>query len=704
MDSKFIPSDHEKKIYDFWEKKGYFEAKIDPKKKPFTIILPPPNANADLHLGHAMYTYEDIMIRFKKLRGYSTFWLSGADHAGFETQFVFEKHLKKQDKSRFDYDRETLYKMIWDFVIKNRGTMETQLRALGFSLDWSKTLFTLDEKIVSTVYKTFKKLHDDGLIYRSKRLVNYCTFDGTSFSDLEVLDKEVEVERGLFHLEYSIKGGGSITVATTRPETMFGDVALMVHPKDKRYSSLIGKIALIPVINKEIPIITDEYVDMDFGTGAVKVTPAHDFNDFEIGKKHNLPSIQVIGFDGKLYGTGTKYDGMRVAPARALLEEDLKLEAKKHTLVLKTCYKCGKTLEPLPLAQWYVKVKPLADNALEALKKKETVIVPKKFEKHALNWLTNFHDWNISRQIVWGIRIPAWKCEDCSEWTVTDGQAPSSCIHCKKSNLVQDEDTFDTWFSSGQWPVATLKALGEDYFNYFYPTSVMETGYDILPWWVCRMMMLGIYMTGETPFNTIFLHGLIRDSKGAKMSKSRGNVVNPMIMIEKYGADALRAALIFGTGEGNDISFSEDKVRSMRNFANKIWNMGRFLMMTRHSGAQAIESQVDPIGHSVPSRMTIEDLEKEFQTLKKQVMKDMEAYRFSSALNSLYEFIWHRYADFYIEQLKVEAQSGNITLTKKLEEVYLDSLVLLHPFMPFVTEALWNVFNGEERSILEEQL
>ncbi len=699
MDSKFIPADHEKNLYNFWEENGYFTAKVDSKKKPFSIILPPPNANADLHLGHAMYAYEDIMIRFKKLTGYETFWVSGADHAGFETQFVFEKHLKKEGKSRFDYDRATLYKMIWDFVVENRGKMESQLRALGFALDWSKTLFTLDERIVNTVYSTFKKLHKDGLIYRSSRLVNYCTFDGTSFSDLEV--KDVEAEGLLYQLTYQIKEGGNITVATTRPETMFGDTAIMVNPTDKRYVDVIGKTAIIPIINREIPIIADEYVDASFGTGAVKVTPAHDFNDFEIGKKHNLPSIQVIGFDGKIYGTNTEYDGLRVAAARLKLQEELNLETKKHDLVLKTCYKCAKTLEPLPLEQWYVKVKPLTDSAIKALESNETNIVPKRFEKHAHNWLTNFHDWNISRQIVWGIRIPAWKCNDCSEWTITDGDIPSSCSHCNKSSLVQDEDTFDTWFSSGQWPVATLKAIGDDYFDYYYPTSVMETGYDILPWWVCRMMMLGIYMTGKSPFQTVFLHGLIRDNKGAKMSKSKGNVVNPMLMIEKYGADALRASLIFGAAEGNDIAFSEDKVRAMRNFANKIWNIGRFLQLIKTDR----DSIVAPLlQNDDNTTQQLQELEKEFATLKKQVIKDMETYKFSQALDGLYEFLWHRYADYYIEQLKVDAQSGNIDVVKKLEEVYLECATLLHPFMPFVTEAVWKVFNGEKNSILDSTL
>ncbi len=706
MDTKFIPADHEKNLYEFWEKNGYFEAKQDAGKKPFSIVLPPPNANADLHAGHAMYVYEDIMIRMKKLQGFATFWLAGADHAGFETQFVFEKHLKKEGKSRFDYDRDTLYKMIWDFVVKNRGTMEGQLRALGFSLDWSKTLFTLDDKIVATVYKTFKKLHGDGLVYRGSKLVNYCTHCGTGFSDLEVKDEEAT--GSLYSLTYTIKEGGSITVATTRPETMFGDTAVMVNPQDPRYKDVIGKTAIIPIINKEIPIITDEYVEMEFGTGAVKVTPAHDFNDFEVGKRHNLPSVQVIGFDGKIFGTGTVYDGLRVATARPKLVEELSLIAKDHAMVVKTCYKCSRTLEPLPLEQWFVKVQPLTDSAIAALKKGETTVIPKRFEQRAFDWLENFHDWNISRQIVWGIRIPAWKCSECGEWTITDGQAPDKCVHCTGKTLVQDTDTFDTWFSSGQWPVATLKALGDDYFDYFYPTSVMETGYDILPWWVCRMMMLGIYMTGQSPFGTVFLHGMVRDGKGAKMSKSKGNVVNPMLMVEKYGADAVRASLVFGNSEGNDAPFSEDKVRAMRNFANKIWNVGRFIGMMKDADRDSsaapqndTASKPPELGKDIDSLLT--ELEKEFTILQKSTIADMESYKFSQAFNNLYEFLWHRFADYYIEQLKSEAQSGNIAVVKKLEEVYLSTLVLLHPFIPFVTEAVYKVFNGKEASILDNK-
>jgi len=694
MDKAFIPSQHEQDLYAFWEKKGFFTTKIDSKKKPFSIILPPPNANADLHLGHAMYVYEDIMIRYHKLRGFETFWMPGADHAGFETQFVFEKHLKKQDKSRFDYDRDTLYKMIWDFVSENRGKMENQLRRLGFALDWEKSQFTLDEKIIQTVYQTFKKMYEDGLIYRSERLVNYCTRCGTGFSDLEV--KYVEQNDPLYYMKY-----GPFVLATVRPETKFGDTAVAVNPKDKRYAKWVGKtIEFEGLIGKiSLKVIADDFVDPKFGTGVVKITPAHDFNDFETGKRHNLQLKQIIGFDGRLTKDTGQYAGLKVKAARIKVVEDLVQKGlmdhidEKYVHNIGTCYKCGSVLEPLPIPHWYIKVKPLTQKAIAAIQKKEVTIVPKQFEKKALQWLSDFHDWNISRQIVWGIRIPAWQCMSCNKWTITQGEAPTSCIECGNKKLVQDADTFDTWFSSSQWPTATLKALGQDYFNYFYPTTVMETGYDILPVWVCRMLMMGLYTSQKVPFKTVYLHGLIRDSKGAKMSKSKGNVINPMVMIEKYGADALRAALIFQAASGNDISFTENKVIGMRNFTNKIWNIGRFI----HMNKTVLKSKVQDKAKSE----AIADLNNEFMELEKKVEKDMKMYQFSNAFGDLYEFIWHRFADIYIERLKESVVSGNIEACRALEETYKRTLLMLHPFMPFVTEAVFKSFEGEESSLFD---
>lgn len=691
-----------------WESGGYFApVKSDKKdlpkgRKPFSILLPPPNANADLHVGHAMYVVEDIMVRFHRMMGDPTLWLPGADHAGFETQFVYEKHLAKQGKSRFDFDRETLYKDIWNFVHENRGKMENQLRRLGFSLDWSRNIFTLDPNVVNTVYGLFKQLFDEGLVYRNNRLVNYCTKDGTGFSDLEVL--YVERIDPLYYLKY-----GPFTIATVRPETKFRDTALAVNPKDKRYKMYIGQSMEIMGLLGPITmtVIPDPNVDPKFGTGIMKVTPAHDPHDFELGQKFNLPVTPIIDFRGKMDFSwflakeniepkyrerAEKYHGKKVAVARVLMVEDLKADGllvktdENYTHRVGTCWKCGTVIEPLPLEQWYVKVAPLASDAKAAIKAKKVTFVPKRFEKRAMQWLTDFHDWNISRQNVWGIRIPAWKCAACDKWTVTNGETPSNCQHCDSNTLTQDTDTFDTWFSSGQWPYATLNATGKDDYDYFYPTSVMETGYDILPWWVCRMLMLGIHQTGNVPFEAVYLHGLVRDAKGQKMSKSKGNVINPLQMIDLYGADALRMALVFGAGAGNDQALSEDKIRGMRNFANKLWNIARFVTMNIESAGKPVPLFSQKIINHPEDKKLISEL----KTLISSTTRDIEKYQFSQAAEKTYEFAWHVLADTYIEKNKERIQKGDekalMTLTYTLEII----LKLLHPFMPFVTEEIWS--------------
>ena len=701
MENKFIPKQAEEELYRFWETSGIMTGDNTSKKKPFTIILPPPNANADLHLGHAMYVYEDIMIRFHKLLGFEVLWLPGADHAGFETQYVFEKHLAKKGESRFKYDRSTLYRMIWDFVHENRPRMENQLRRLGFFLDWSRNKFTLDQDIIKIVYQTFKKLFDDGLVYRSKRLVNYCTRDGTSFSDLEI--KYVERKDPLYYIKY-----GPFVLATVRPETKFGDTALAVHPKDKRYKKWIGKeVEAEGLLGKfKIKVIADESVDPKFGTGVVKITPAHDFNDFETGKRHSLPMKQVIGFDGRLNELTGSYAGLKVKKAREIIVEDLKKKGliekidEDYTHRVATCYKCGSVIEPLPLEQLFVKIRPLADQAIGLINKKKIRFFPLRFKKTAIQWLTNFHDWNISRQIVWGIRIPAWKCSECGKWTVTEGKIPNACSSCKSANLRQDDDTFDTWFSSSQWPFATLKTAKKGDFEFFYPTSVMETGYEILPWWIVRMIMMGYFVTKQEPFKNVFLHGMVRDKKGQKMSKSKGNVVNPLEMVDKYGADALRANLIFGVAEGNDQALSEEKIIGMRNFANKIWNIGRFIHMNKISNNQFLISKQASKSNSQITKQLIKESEEE----KKQYLKSMKAYKFSQALGLMYEFLWHRFADYYIEELKEELKNGNIEVLEVLKSVYFDNLKMIHPFMPFVTEAVWQTFNGKKSSILLQML
>ncbi len=749
--------------------------------------------------------------------GDSALWLPGADHAGFETQFVFEKHLQKQGKSRFDFEREDLYRQIWNFVHENRPIMENQLRRLGFSLDWKRSKFTLDPDVVRIVYKTFKRLYEEGLIYRDLKLVNYCTYDGTSFSDLEVVHKEQKDP--LYYMKY-----GPFVLATVRPETKFGDTAVAVHPDDKRYKQYIGKeIEFDSLIGKtRLIVVGDGAVDKDFGTGVVKVTPSHDFTDFEIGKRHGLEMRQVIGFDGKLTNLAGKYKGLKVKEAREVVARDLEeaglLEKvdENYTHSIATCYKCGRVLEPLPLEQWYVKVSPLAKKGKETIRKGKIKFIPKRFEKQALMWLDNFHDWNISRQIVWGIRIPAWKCKN-DHWIVTEGETPKKCRNCNSKKLTRDTDTFDTWFSSAQWPYATLQTtyqmpkmgfhedvvpqvlngktktyrlkdhsfkVGEkvlfkntqagslfgygiiteaketkiediDYkdkthfktydsleelmdsfklrnpdrevipktkaylysyefhsleelgkistdFDRFYPTSVMETGYEILPWWVCRMIMLGLYITGDVPFKTVYLHGMVRDKKGQKMSKSKGNVVNPLEMVDKYSADAVRMALIFGASAGTDLSLSEDKIRGMRNFANKLWNIARFINTKRETlnpkseirNDQTIE-QLNNIAKNTADKKIISETEK----LIERTTKHLEKFEFNLAAEDLYEFIWHEFADKYIEDVKNRVNEDSFLV---LNSCFIIQLTLLHPFMPFITEELVGNISGNNRLLITE--
>lgn len=702
MDKIYDHKKVENNIYEEWEQKGYFKPEIHPHGKPYSIILPPPNANAPLHFGHAMYVIEDILIRYHRMKGYKTLWLPGADHAGFETQFVFEKKLASEGKSRMDYDRDTLFQMVWEYVHENRGGMEKQLRKLGFSLDWSRLKFTLDPDIVKIVYKTFKKLYNENLVYRDYRLVNYCTHDGTSFSDLEVVNEEREGT--LYHIKFPIKEGGEIVIATTRPETFLGDVAVMVHPKDERYKDVIGKTVILPLINREIPIIADGYVDMKFGTGAVKVTPNHDFNDFEIAKKHNLTFPTIIGFDGKMKDTGI-VDGLYAKEARRkivkqLQENNLLVKEEKHKMVLRLCYKCKNVLEPLPMEQWFVKMEPLAKPGLEAAKSEQVKIFPQNFEKLYNQFLENIRDWNISRQVVWGMRIPAWKCDDCDAWIVTDGELPKQCQACKSLKLTQDPDTFDTWFSSGQWPFATLQTTQPNDFETFYPTTVMETGYDILRWWVARMVMFGLYETNNVPFKHVVLHGLVLDPLGKKMSKSKGNVVNPMELVEQYGADSVRFALVYGTALGNDQILSYPKLDAMRKFSNKLWNIGRYAEFYLES--DVFKDKDIPFFESAAGLTHEEDktIIQELEATIKKVSSSIDTYRFHDAADTLYEFTWHVLADKYMEHIKDRLRNGDKEAMSVFRHVFLNVLKLLHPFMPFLTEELWSKMPGEKNDML----
>lgn len=670
MDPQYDHTKYESDIYKKWEDSGAFSPNQQSaiSNKSFVIIMPPPNANDPLHIGHARFVaIEDVLIRYHRMLGEPTLWLPGSDHAGIETQFMFEKKLDKEGKSRFDYDHDTLYKMIWDYVQANTGIMESQLKRLGASCDWTRFKFTLDPDIVKVVYKTFKKLFDDGLIYRGERIVNYCTKCGTAYSQLEV--DYVERDDKLYYLDY-----GTVTIATTRPETIFADVAVAVNPKDKKYTKLVGLTANIPLINREVPVIEDNLVDIEVGTGALKITPAHDPIDFEIGQSHKLPILSVIDEAGRMTGTPAKYIGMKALIAREEVVKDLiaanklvKTEPIHHTVG--TCYKDHSLIEPMISKQWFMKVEPLVKKSLEAMKKGEVKFAAKRFEKIAKNWYKNLRDWNISRQIVWGMRIPAYRCDKCLEWTITEGEAPKECSKCHSLSLSQDSDTFDTWFSSGQWPFATLMASQtKDDFEKFYPTSVMETAYDILPFWVIRMIMLGIYVTGEVPFREVLIHGLVRDREGQKISKSKGNVINPIEMADKYGADALRMGLLWGASVENDVALSEENINAQRKFSNKIWNAARFVLQM---------NQEAPIN---------EEFKKRIDSVIRETTKYLNKYELSQAAELLYSEFWHWYCDVCIEG----AKQGKIG-AKQMKTGLITFIKLLHPFMPFVTEQIWSL-------------
>jgi valyl-tRNA synthetase len=679
--------DHSKEeaIYEKWEKSGAFTPKRVKGKKPYTIIMPPPNANDPLHIGHARFvTISDVLARYHRMTGKDVLWLPGSDHAGIETQYVFEKKLKEKGKSRFDYDRDTLYKMIWDYVKENTGTMERQLKRLGASADWTRFKFTLDPDIVAIVLKTFKRLYSEGYVYRGERIVNYCPRCGTNFSELEV--NHIEREDNMYYLNY-----GPIAVATTRPETIFADVALAVNPKDSRYKKLIGKSAKIPLINREIPIIADKLVDKDFGTGVLKITPGHSADDFEIGQRHNLSTISVIDENGRMTGTPQKYIGMKAEHAREEVARDLeeagaikKTEKIIHTVGV--CYRDKGLIEPMVAKQWFIKMDHFAKQALGAIKNKKVKIVPRKQEKIANHWLRNIRDWNISRQIVWGIRIPAFRCDKCLEWTVTDGETPEKCSSCGHGKLIQDPDTFDTWFSSGQWPYATLMSTKKGDFEHFYPTSVMVTAYEILFFWVLRMVMFGLYTTDETPFKDVLLYGLVRDKEGLKISKSKGNVIDPIEMTTKYGADALRMGLIWGALIDNDISLSEENIRGQRNFGNKLWNVSRFILMNKSEGLST--NMKRPRTTNAGDKEILSELSK----TQKNIAKLIEKYRLNEAAEELYNFVWYKLANNYLEKTKERREDAQ----KTLEYVLVRTLVMAHPFMPYVTESIWGQIEKSE--------
>lgn len=758
MDKVYNHKDVEKKLYESWEKKGYFTPEIHPHGKAYTIILPPPNANGNLHFGHAMFVIEDILIRYHRMLGDAALWLPGTDHAGTETQFVYEKKLQEEGKSRFDFTREELYKNIWEYVMENRGGIENQLRRLGFSLDWSREKFTLDPEITTLVKQTFRKMYEDGLVYRDYRLVNYCTRDGTSFSDLEVLYQE-RIDP-LYFVKY-----GPLVLATTRPETKFGDTAVAVNPKDTRYQQYIGKeIEIETVLGKAtIRVVGDDYVDPQFGTGVVKITPAHDFNDFEVGRRHHLPLKQVIGFDGKMNDHSGKFAGLYVKQARKAVVEAMREKGliekidENYTHRVGTCYKCKTILEPLPLEQWYVKVKPLIENARIAIAKGHVRIFPQNFVQILQGWYRGLRDWNISRQNVWGIQIPVWyEVSDESAFTVTfidkekqlrqgilreilqqgftwseitNGlQRVIAMIDSKvvfeeqkeeAKRYLPETDTFDTWFSSGQWPYVTLQTTKPGDFEKFYPTAVMETGHDILRAWVSRMLLLGLYVANgkhvtdektiekTVPFRHVVLHGLVNDPYGKKMSKSKGNVVNPLEVADEYGADSVRMALVYGTGLGNDQVMSYSKLDAMRKFANKVWNMGRFIEM-KIEEHDIIHSEIPRTWNreqflekvsSAEVYKTDKEMGMKVEKFIREISEYLEKYQFNLAAERLYEFIWHDFADTYIEDVKTRNDRGSVIFLLIMYKVLLK---LLHPFMPFITEEIYQKMPNHGESIMIE--
>jgi len=678
----YDPNQYEPNIYAMWEKSGAFEP--TGVGEPFSIVMPPPNANGNLHVGHALtFNLEDIMARYYRMQGRDVAYIPGADHAGFETWVVYDKILEKQGKNRFDFSREQLYSQVWNFVDQQRGTMELQLRALGVSASWNNLTFTLDKKVIDTVYGTFKKMWDEGLIYRGERMVNYSTKYHTSYADIEVDHK---TEKGtLWQIAYPTYDRiGEIIVATTRPETLFGDTAIAVHPDDARYKDLIGTRVLLPLTDREIPIIADEYVDMKFGTGAVKITPAHDPNDFEMGKRHNLDRIQVIDFDGTMMNVPKEFIGLSVEKARkrtlaALQAQELLRGETSIEHSVGYDYKSGLPIEPLIKDQWFIKVQPLAQRAKQALLNNEINFTPNSRKRVLIQYLDNLRDWNISRQIPWGIPIPAFQnVNDSSDWIFND-QVDEKTIVIDGKTYKREEDTFDTWFSSGQWPFIVTDVLSNGPLSRFYPNSVMETGSDLLDRWVARMIMLGLYVTNQVPFKHVYLHGMVLDEKSQKMSKSKGNVINPIETIAQYGSDALRLGIVSNRSADQNQAFSLGRVVSGRNFCNKLWNIARFVESKLGDGYKTI----NPEPSTMADHWIIKELEKATARMEKQI----ESYRFAEASETMYHAIWDDVADWYIESSK------NQDNPQMLAWVLDTSLKIAHPFAPFVTETIWQTLS-----------
>lgn len=701
LEKVYNPKQVEDKTYRFWMEKGYFHAEPNPQKKPYTIVIPPPNITGQLHLGHALdCTLQDSIIRFKRMQGYEALWLPGTDHASIATEAKIVEAMRKEGVTKEDLGREGFLERAWEWKKTYGGKIVEQLKKMGSSCDWERERFTLDEGCSEAVKEVFVRLYEKGLIYRGERIINWCPHCLTSISDAEV---EYEEHDGHFwHIRYPLSdGSGYLEIATTRPETLLGDTALAVHPDDERYKDLVGKTVILPLVGREIPIVADSYVEMDFGTGVVKITPAHDPNDFEVGLRHNLPVINVMNDDATINENGGKYQGMDRYECRKQIVLDLesegflvKVEDHKHNVG--SCYRCSTTVEPRVSKQWFVKMEPLAGPAIEAVRSGETKFVPDRFSKIYYHWMENIRDWCISRQLWWGHRIPAWYCQDCGEVIVAK-EEPHTCPKCGGCHLEQDPDTLDTWFSSALWPFSTLgwpKQTEE--LKYFYPTSTLVTGYDIIFFWVARMIFSGVENTGKSPFQTVFIHGIVRDAQGRKMSKSLGNGIDPLKVIDEYGADALRFTLATNNSPGNDMRFVEEKVKASRNFANKIWNATRFILMN-------LSDEVDK--PELPQLLQTEDkwILSKLNTLIKEVTDNLEKFELGIAVQKLYDFIWDVLCDWYIELTKSRIQAGGESAKsaqKVLIYVMNQCLKLLHPIMPFITEEIWQAIPNDCESIM----
>ncbi|WP_195283387.1 valine--tRNA ligase [Harryflintia acetispora] len=696
LDKTYDPKQFEEKTYQAWLQGGYFHARPNPDKRPYTIVMPPPNITGQLHLGHAMdCTLQDCLIRFRRMQGYEALWLPGADHASIATEAKIVQKLKEEGVDKQDLGREGFLKRAWEWKEQYGGRIVEQQKKMGSSCDWDRARFTLDEGCSKAVNEVFCKLYDEGLIYRGERIINWCPTCKTSISDAEV---EYEDHAGHFwHLRYPFTdGSGYIELATTRPETMLGDTAVAVHPDDERYKAMVGKTLTLPLVGREIPLIADEYVDMEFGTGVVKITPAHDPNDFEVGLRHELPVINVLNEDATLNEQGGKYAGMDRYEARRAIVRDLEeggflVRTEDHQHNVGACYRCRSVVEPRVSKQWFVRMEPLAGPAMEVVKNGSLQFVPERFAKIYYHWMENIRDWCISRQLWWGHRIPAWYCDDCGEITVAKF-APERCAHCGGSHIRQDEDTLDTWFSSALWPFSTLGWPDKTpELSYFYPTDTLVTGYDIIFFWVARMIFSGVHNMGEIPFKNVFIHGLIRDAQGRKMSKSLGNGVDPMEVIEQYGADALRLTLCTGNSPGNDMRFSDEKVRASRNFANKLWNASRFILMNLSDEVTSLD---------LPRELTLEDkwFLSLYNRLVREVTDNLEHFELGVAVQKLYDFIWDILCDWYIELTKARIAAGGES-AKRAQQVLVHvmggALRLLHPFMPFITEEIWQALPSE---------